>query len=55
MAESDEITEDKAPVDETQEGPKRGHVAFINSDIYQAATLNKLLRPGFRIEAVEIV
>jgi hypothetical protein len=37
------------------EGPKRGHLAFVNADIYQAAILNKLLPPKYRIEVVDIV
>ena len=32
---------------------KRGHLAFVTADTYKAATLNKLLPPGFRIEIVE--
>lgn len=34
---------------------KRGHLAYVNADTYQAATLNKILPPGFRIEIVEIL
>jgi hypothetical protein len=37
------------------EGPKRGHRAFVNADIYQAAILNKILPAGFKIEVLEIV
>jgi hypothetical protein len=56
--ESNEVTEDKANqgIDGTVgEGPKRGHKAFLNADIYQAAILNKLLPHGFRIEVLEVV
>jgi len=45
----------QSAMDATVDGPKRGHKAFINADIYQAATLNKLLPPGFRIEILDIV
>lgn len=54
-APSNEVTEDKAHIDGTIDGPKRGHLAFVNADIYQAATLNKLLPSKYRIEVLEIV
>jgi hypothetical protein len=38
-----------------EEETKRGHLAFLDADIYQAATLNKLLPPGFKIEAEDVV
>jgi hypothetical protein len=43
--------------DQKDEGDtsKRGHLAFVNANIYQAAILNKLLPPGFRIEVEDIV
>jgi hypothetical protein len=34
---------------------KRGHLAFVNANIYQAAVLNKLLPPRFKIDFVENV
>ena len=34
---------------------KRGHLAFVNANIYQAAILNKILPPGFRIEVEDTV
>lgn len=34
---------------------KRGHLGLINCNIYQAAILNKLLPPGFKIDVEEIV
>lgn len=34
---------------------KRGHLAFVNADIYQAAILNKRLPAGFKIEFEDIV
>lgn len=37
------------------DGPKRGHLAFVNADTYQAAILNKLLPPKYRIEIVDSV
>lgn len=45
----------KAPTENDGEGPKRGHLAFVNANIYQAATLNKLLPLGFKIESEDIV
>lgn len=38
-----------------QEEAKRGHLAFVNANIYQAAILNKLLPAGFKIDFVENV
>jgi guanylate kinase len=58
VLESNEVTEDKANegIEGTVgEGPKRGHKAFLNADVYQAAILNKMLPPGFKIEILEIV
>lgn len=37
------------------DGAKRGHLAFLNANVYQAATLNKLLPAGFKIDLVELV
>ena len=57
---NNEVSEDKAPTHAAMEGtvgegPKRGHLAFVNADIYQAAILNKMVPPMYRIDVVDIV
>lgn len=46
--------EESASADPSREVP-RGHLAFVSPNVYQAATLNKLLPPGFKIDTVENV
>jgi len=46
--------EESAPADPSREVP-RGHLAFVSANVYQGATLNKLLPPGFKIDTVEAV
>jgi hypothetical protein len=57
LGEDNTVNEDRSikGAGATIDTAKRGHLAFVNANIYQAAILNKLLPPGFKIEFEEVV
>ena len=50
-----ESNEESSALGQMTKEVKRGHLAFVNANIYQAAILNKILPPGFRIEVEDTV
>lgn len=49
------MSNEESSVAEPSREVPRGHLAFVTANIYQAAVLNKLLPPGFKIDTVEAV